>query len=77
MIMKAVTTGSEPEDERTDRSAVLMMLAYVEAECRRLGVTEAALHAAQAAMLLASPTTAAAPSRRARSVITRPYLALH
>ncbi|WP_237214763.1 hypothetical protein [Falsiroseomonas oryziterrae] len=36
----------------TDRSALLMMLAYVEAECRRLGNEAAAQHAAMAAALV-------------------------
>jgi|GEM_PF-3568438 len=35
-----------------DRSALLMMLAYVEAECRRLGNEDAARHAAMAAALV-------------------------
>lgn len=36
----------------TDRSALVMMLAYVEAECRRLGAEAAARHAAMAAALV-------------------------
>jgi hypothetical protein len=40
------------EDKPTDRSALLMMLAYVEAECRRLGAEAAAQHAAMAAALV-------------------------
>ncbi|WP_270934723.1 hypothetical protein [Falsiroseomonas oryzae] len=36
----------------TDRSALLMMLAYVEAECLRLGADAAARHAAMAAALV-------------------------
>lgn len=36
----------------TDRSALVMMLAYVEAECRRLGAEAAAQHAALAAALV-------------------------
>ena len=36
----------------TDRSALVMMLAYVEAECRRLGAEAAAQHAAMAAALV-------------------------
>jgi hypothetical protein len=35
-----------------DRSALLMMLAYIEAECRRLGAEAAARHAAMAAALV-------------------------
>lgn len=41
-----------------DRTALLMMLAYVEAECRRLGADAAAQHAAMAAALV--PDCAAA-----------------
>ena len=36
----------------TDHSALVMMLAYVEAECRRLGAEAAAQHAAMAAALV-------------------------
>jgi hypothetical protein len=38
-----------------DRSALLLMLAYVEAECRRLGADAAARHAAMAAALMPEP----------------------
>lgn len=40
------------EAKATDRSALLLMLAYVEAECRRLGAEAAARHAAMAAALV-------------------------
>ncbi|NMJ40923.1 hypothetical protein GWK16_06710 [Roseomonas sp. JC162] len=42
----------EQDHEGTDRSAILMMLAYVEAECMRIGSHDAARHAAQAATLV-------------------------
>lgn len=45
----------------TDRSALLMMLAYVEAECRRLGAEAAAQHAAMAAALVPDRGMAARP----------------
>jgi hypothetical protein len=47
----------------SDRSALLLMLAYVEAECRRLGADAAARHAAMAAALMPelSPPARAAP----------------
>lgn len=50
-----------------DRNAVLMMLAYVEAECRRLGAEAAAHHAALAAALMpeGSDAPAIAPSSQA------------
>lgn len=38
--------------KRADQSALLMMLGYVEAECRALGAEEAARHIAQALSLL-------------------------
>ena len=43
---------AETETKTPDRQALLLMLSYVEAECRRLGATEAADHAAKAANLL-------------------------
>lgn len=44
-----------------DRCALLLMLAYVEAECRRLGADAAAHHAALAASLVPEPIPAAEP----------------
>ncbi|MGG5811378.1 hypothetical protein [Falsiroseomonas sp. CW058] len=41
-----------PETESSDHAALVMMLAYVEAECRRLGAEAAAKHAAIAAALV-------------------------
>lgn len=40
------------ETEATDRSAVVLILEYVEAECRRLGADAAARHAALAAAMV-------------------------
>lgn len=40
------------DQRQTDQNALLLMLAYVEAECLRLGATGAARHAALAAALL-------------------------
>lgn len=42
----------DPETDSRDRNALVMMLAYVEAECRRLGAEAAARHAAMAASLV-------------------------
>ncbi|MBR0672617.1 hypothetical protein [Neoroseomonas soli] len=42
----------EPDSDGTDLSAILMMLTYVAAECRRLGSEEAARHASMAAKLV-------------------------
>jgi hypothetical protein len=52
MAMNQADSEIEPETEGTDRHAILMMLAYVEAECRRLGSEDAARHAALAANLV-------------------------
>ncbi len=68
--MDAATNPVETETEPTDRQALLLMLSYVEAECRRLGALEAARHAAMAAGLLpelALQPAAPAP-RRPRSL---------
>jgi hypothetical protein len=45
----------ETKAQTTDCAAILMMLAYVEAECRRLGAEGAAQHAAMAAALVTRP----------------------
>lgn len=42
----------EPDTDGADRNAILMMLTYVAAECRRLGSEEAARHASMAATLV-------------------------
>lgn len=74
--MDLVNLGSEHDQERTDKCAILMMLAYVEAECRRLGVTEAAQHAAQAATIL-SPSGPPAAPRRSAAPLVMPLVPLH
>ncbi|MBW8269381.1 hypothetical protein [Caldovatus aquaticus] len=58
---------------QVDRSALLLMLSYIEAECRRIGATAAADHAALAAALVppgnggrGRTAATAAPRRRAR-----------
>lgn len=58
---KPLDTESEPESP--DQSALRLMLSYVEAECLRLGATEAARHVALAVSNLPDPvaTAAAAP----------------
>jgi hypothetical protein len=50
----------EPEAETPDRKALLLMLSYVESECRRLGALDAARHAALAAHSLPGPLLAMA-----------------
>lgn len=46
-----MTAAATPDDQ----AALLLMLAYVEAECRRLGAEAAAAHAAMAATLVPGP----------------------
>jgi hypothetical protein len=50
--MSATIALVEGQGEKVDRSALLLMLSYIEAECRRLGATAAAEHAALAASLV-------------------------
>ena len=45
-----------------DQEALLMMLSYVESECRRLGASGPAHHAAMAAALLERPEKAVPPA---------------
>jgi len=49
-------------EKQVDQEALLLMLSYIEAECRRLGVPDAARHAALAAAALSDspPRTLAA-----------------
>jgi hypothetical protein len=49
-------TEAEATTPPSDRSALLLMLAYIEAECRRLGADAAARHAAMAAALVPEAT---------------------
>lgn len=57
--MDHASTEPRSESDGTDRSALLMMLAYIEAECRRLGSVAAAHHAALAATLVEIEATGA------------------
>lgn len=50
--MQHASPKPERDAEDTDRMALLMMLAYVETECLRMGSHEAARHAALAANLV-------------------------
>jgi hypothetical protein len=50
--MSARLAASAVESQQVDRTALLLMLSYIEAECRRIGATEAARHAALAAALV-------------------------
>jgi hypothetical protein len=53
---------TKPEIETTDQTALVLMLAYVEAECRRLGNEAAAMHAAMAAALVPGAAAAGRPA---------------
>jgi len=57
MAMDHLESEIDPNTDGTDRSAILMMFAYVEAECRRLGADDAARHAALAATLFEVTTS--------------------
>ncbi|MCO6415273.1 hypothetical protein JYK14_03660 [Siccirubricoccus sp. KC 17139] len=46
---------TETDSDSVDRAALKMMLSYVEAECLRIGATEAAHHAALAAAMMPGP----------------------
>jgi hypothetical protein len=52
LVTMECSTRVEADEKACDRMALLMMLAYVEAECRRLGNEAAARHAAMAAALV-------------------------
>lgn len=70
----SIAAASDGQTEQVDRSALLLMLSYIEAECRRLGATEAARHAALAAALVppeqAAPTGTAAAAAAASAQAT-------
>jgi hypothetical protein len=50
---------AEADTENADYAALRLMLSYVEAECLRIGATDAARHAALAASLMPQLATAA------------------
>ncbi|MBX6375334.1 MAG: hypothetical protein IRZ13_14010 [Acetobacteraceae bacterium] len=58
--MSASIALEKRQAEQVDRSALLLMLSYIEAECRRIGATAAADHVALAAALV--PPGQAAPA---------------
>ncbi|NOG71462.1 hypothetical protein [Roseicella sp. DB1501] len=70
--MRATPLVAETESETADHSALRLMLSYVEAECLRMGATDAARHAALAASLMpeqprnAGVTAVATTARRPR-----------
>jgi hypothetical protein len=64
--MSASIALGKRQTEQVDRSALLLMLSYIEAECRRIGATAAAEYAALAAALVPPghrmPAARAAPA---------------
>lgn len=72
--MSATIALVEGEGEGVDRSALLLMLSYIEAECRRLGATAAAHHAALAAALVPGHGTAAASVEVTETSTSHPTL---
>ncbi|MCB4821414.1 hypothetical protein [Roseicella aerolata] len=65
--MRAAPQTVEAESDTTDHSALRLMLSYVEAECLRMGATDAARHAALAASLMPE-----APKGGAAGAVRRP-----
>ena len=59
--MSLATKTAEAESETVDQAALRLMLSYVEAECLRIGATEAARHAALAAAMMPGARHAAPP----------------
>ncbi|WP_135467661.1 hypothetical protein [Crenalkalicoccus roseus] len=59
--MSLATKTAEAESETVDQAALRLMLSYVEAECLRIGATEAARHAALAAAMMPGAHHAAPP----------------
>ena len=60
---------AEADTEKADYAALRLMLSYVEAECLRIGATDAARHAALAASLMPQQATPATPHP---PTVTRP-----
>ena len=44
--------ATPPPQKRIDRSALMLMLSYIESECQSLGAADSARHVAMAAALL-------------------------
>lgn len=64
--MGVVFGGMKSTKKPSDESALLMLLAYVEQECRRIGALEAASHAALAASAVEQVQSAALASQQPR-----------
>ena len=61
--MRAAPQAMDADTETADHSALRLMLSYVEAECLRMGATDAARHAALAASLMPEVPKDIAPAR--------------
>ena len=70
--MRAASQPPETETETTDQSALRLMLSYVEAECLRMGATDAARHAALAASLMPDVPKPRKPADAAPRAARRP-----
>jgi len=76
--MRAAPQDVEAETDTTDQSALRLMLSYVEAECLRMGATDAARHAALAASLMPQTAPKTAAASQAQRAARRPRgAALH
>lgn len=53
--MSQATPPADTDTDTIDHAAIRLMLSYVEAECLRIGATDAARHAAMAAALMPAP----------------------
>ncbi|WBV43752.1 hypothetical protein [Pseudoroseomonas cervicalis] len=60
-VLPRSVAGDYAPPALVDQRALLMMLSYVEAECRRLGAMQAAEHAAAAAAHLTLDTAPQSP----------------
>jgi hypothetical protein len=58
--------SAETETDPIDHAALRLMLSYVEAECLRIGATDAARHAALAAALMPVPRATSASAEAPR-----------
>lgn len=71
--MVEASLAEDKKSQDLDRSAILLMLAYVEAECRRMGSETAAHHAAIAAALVGGHAGEAAGAHgEAQDLISSP-----
>jgi hypothetical protein len=62
----AMPAKATAPQKRIDRSALMLMLSYMEAECRELGAADSARHIAEAAALLRATSLAEAADPQLR-----------